>query len=72
MHAVLDLQADRSDPQHHQPFKQGLGEAGFGCLLTHHHRTQLAVISHQDELRRKRRVFNQVLWNLYGMQMDQY
>lgn len=58
VHTVLDLQADRSDPQHHQAFKQGLGEAGFGCLLTHHNRTQLAVISHQDELRRKKRFFS--------------
>lgn len=52
VHTILDLQADRPDPQHHQALKQGLGETCFGCLLTHHNRTQLTVISNQNELRR--------------------
>lgn len=52
VHTILDLQADRPDPQHHQALKQGLGETCFGCLLTHHNRTQLTVISNQNELKR--------------------
>lgn len=50
MHAVLDLQADGTDPQNHQSLKQGLRQAGFSSLLAHHHWSQLAVISNQNEL----------------------
>ena len=50
MHAVLHLQADGPDAQHHQPLKQRLGQARLGRLLAHHHRAQLAVVAHQDEL----------------------
>ena len=53
VHAVLDLQADWPDPQNHQTLKQRLGQTGFSRLLTHHHRAQLAVITHQNQLRKK-------------------
>ena len=51
MHAVLHLQADGPDAQNHQPLKQRLGQARLGRLLTHHHRPQLTVVSHQDQLK---------------------
>lgn len=50
MHAVLDLQADRPDAQNHQALKQGLGQTCFSRLLAHHHRAQLTVVAHQDQL----------------------
>ena len=53
MHTVLDLQTDWPDPQNYQTLKQGLGQTCFGCLLTHHHRAQLAVITHQNQLQKK-------------------
>ncbi len=54
VHAVLDLQTDWPDPQNYQTLKQRLGQTSFSCLLTHHHRTQLAVITHQNQLRKKK------------------
>ena len=51
MHPVLDLQTDGPDAQNHQPLEQGLGQPRLGRLLTHHHRTQLAVVSNQDQLK---------------------
>ena len=53
MHPVLDLQSDWSDPQHHQPLKQGLRQAGAGSFLTHHYRAQLAVVTNKDHLKWK-------------------
>lgn len=50
VHAVLHLQPDGPDAQHHQPLKQGLGQPSLGSLLAHHHRPQLAVVTHQDQL----------------------
>lgn len=50
VHAVLDLKADRANPQNHQTLEQRLGQTGFGCLLAHHHGTELAVVPHQNEL----------------------
>lgn len=50
VHAVLDLQTDWSDPQNYQTLKQRLGQTCFSCLLTHHHRAQLAVITNQNQL----------------------
>lgn len=50
VHTVLHLEADGSDAQHHQPLKQRLRKACFSCLFTHHHWSQLAVISHQNQL----------------------
>lgn len=48
VHTVLDLQTDWPDTQNYQALKKRLGQACFSCLLTHHHRPQLTVISHQD------------------------
>lgn len=53
VHAVLDLQTDWSDPQNYKTLKQRLGQTCFSCLLTHHHRSQLAVITHKNQLQRK-------------------
>ncbi len=52
VHAVLDLQTDWPDPQNYQTFKQRLGQTCFSCLLTHHHRAQLAVITYQNQLQK--------------------
>lgn len=52
MHSVLDLQADWPDPKDHQAFKKRLGQTRLGCLLAHHHGTQLAVVTHKNELGR--------------------
>lgn len=54
MHAVLHLQTDGSDTQDHQAFKEGLGKTSLSCLLTHDHRPQLTVVTHQNELRGRR------------------
>lgn len=50
VHTVLYLQTNGTDPQHHQPFKQRLGQACFGSFLTHDNRTQLAMITNKDQL----------------------
>lgn len=50
VHAVLHLQPDWADPQHHQALKQRLGQACSRCLLAHHHWPQLAVVTNQDQL----------------------
>ncbi len=46
VHAVLHLQTDGSDAQHHQPLKQRLRQTCFSRLLAHDHRTQLTVVPH--------------------------
>ena len=51
VHAVLDLQPDGPNPQHHQSFKQRLRQAGPGSLLAHDHWAKLAVVADQDQLR---------------------
>lgn len=50
MHPVLDLQADGADAQHHQALEERLRQSRFGRFLAHHHRAQLAVVAHEDEL----------------------
>lgn len=59
MHTVLDLQTDWPDSQNYQTLKQGLGQTCFGCLLTHHHRAQLAVITHQNQLQKKQQMIKE-------------
>lgn len=54
VHAVLDLQADRPDSQHHQSLEQRLRQTRLCRFLTHHHRTQLAVVAHQNQLQNRR------------------
>lgn len=51
VHAVLDLQADWPDSQNHQSFKQRLGQTCLGCLLTHHNRSELAVVANKNKLK---------------------
>lgn len=53
VHAVLDLKTDGPDAQNHKALKERLGQACLCCLLTHHHRAQLAVIPHQNQLQKK-------------------
>lgn len=53
MHAVLHLQTNGPYPEDHQPLKERLRQTCFSCFLTHHHRTQLAVITHQNQLQKK-------------------
>ena len=50
VHAVLHLQTDGADTQHHQTLKQRLGQTGTCRLLAHHHRSQLAMVTHKDQL----------------------
>lgn len=50
VHSVLDLQTDWPDTQNHQALEQRLGQTCFSCLLAHHHRAQLTVVAHQDQL----------------------
>lgn len=50
VHAVLHLQADGANPQHHQPLKQGLRQACLCSFLTHHNGTKLAVVTYKNKL----------------------
>ena len=50
VHPVLDLEADGADAQHHQALKERLRQPSLGRLLAHHHRAQLAVVTHEDQL----------------------
>lgn len=50
VHPILDLQADRTDAQHHEAFEQRLRQPGLGRLLAHHHGAELAVVTHKDQL----------------------
>ena len=45
MHAILDLEPDRSDTEAYQSLKEALVESGLCSLLAHDHRAQLAVIA---------------------------
>lgn len=53
VHTVLNLQTDWTNPQNNQTLKQRLGQTCFSSLFTHYHRAQLAVITHQNQLRKK-------------------
>lgn len=50
MHTILHLKADGSDAQHHQSLEKRLGQTRLSSLFTHDHWTELAVITHQDQL----------------------
>lgn len=50
MHAVLHLQANRANPQHHEPLKERLRQASLCSFFTHHNRTELAVVTYKDKL----------------------
>mgnify|MGYP001595410266 CR=1 FL=1 len=44
VHAVLDLEANRTVAEEDEAFEEGLGEAGAGGLLVHDRRAELGVI----------------------------
>lgn len=50
VHPILDLQADWTNAQHHEAFKQRLRQPSLGRLLAHHHGAKLAVVTHKDQL----------------------
>lgn len=50
VHAVLHLQADGPDPQHHQPLEERLRQPGLGGFFTHHDGAQLAVVTDKNQL----------------------
>lgn len=50
MHAVLDVESDRGTAQDDQTFKERLVQAGFGSLLVHNDRTQLLMVTNQNDL----------------------
>lgn len=50
MHAVLDLQANRTISKQHETLKERLRETRSSCLLVHDDRAQLLVVANEYDL----------------------
>jgi len=56
------LQSYWSDAKHNKAFEQRLGEPGTGGFLTHDDRTQLTMISDENQLTTAENDWNHTLW----------